>query len=85
MALHAIESDRSSPNLPAWRLRSRVRCRGGDAFVVFDADHGDMVLLIARGADGHYRRIDPGGGKTLAQGTRLGEVLPGPATAALAR
>jgi len=49
----------------------------GDAFVMFAADHGDLVLLIARGADGRYRRIDPDAGKTLAQGPRLAEVLPG--------
>jgi hypothetical protein len=47
----------------------------GDAFVMFDADHGDLVLLIARGADGRYRRIDPDAGKTLAHGPRLAEVL----------
>src|SRR5689334_9801155 len=51
----------------------------GDAFVMFEADRGDLVLLIARGADGRYRRIDPNAGKTLAQGSRLAEVLPGPA------
>ena len=51
----------------------------GDAFVMFEADHGDLVLLIARGADGRYRRIDPDAGKTLAQGPRLAEVLPAPA------
>src|ERR1700741_5382007 len=51
----------------------------GDAFVMFEADHGDLVLLIARGADGRYRRIDPVAGKTLAQGPRLAEVLPGAA------
>ena len=54
----------------------------GDAFVMFEADHGDLVLLIARGADGRYRRIDPDAGKTLAQGPRLAEVLPGPAAGA---
>src|SRR6266404_9567079 len=57
----------------------------GDAFVMFERDHGDLVLLIARGADGRYRRIDPNGGKTLADGPRLAEVLPSPAAAAVAR
>ena len=57
----------------------------GDAFVMFEADHGDLVLLIARGADGRYRRIDPNSGKTLAQGARLAEVLFGPAAAAVGR
>jgi hypothetical protein len=57
----------------------------GYAFVMFETDHGDMVLLIARGADGRHRRIEPGAGKALAQGGRLAEVLAGPATTALAR
>jgi hypothetical protein len=57
----------------------------GDAFVMFETDHGDMVLLIARGADGRYRRFDPDGGKTLAAGARLADVLAGPAGAAVAR
>ena len=54
----------------------------GDAFVQFDASGGDLVLLIARGADGRYRSIDPNGGRTLALGHRLAEVLPASAGAA---
>ena len=54
----------------------------GDAFVQFDASGGDLVLLIARGADGCYRRIDPNGGRTLAHGHRRAEVLPAPVAAA---